>query len=375
MLYFDSAAAWRPPSEVLDFHRAALEEEFANQEAAHSLGYEARKRLETAERELAEALTSSPGWRVIWGNSGTSLFRLLADSPLVAGKRVLSSKLEHPALTAQFRRTANEISFLAVEAQSGKFRLPDSGKAHPAFDTLALHQIQSELGVVQALDELLTFFRARARRPFFAVADAIQAAGKYELPRNADAIVVSGHKFGAPGGAALLLAPDSAFTPILLKFAERYRHTDYGCARPEPALMRTLSFAARLRSKTLQSDREHVAKLQHLLRELLTGIPLPGGGKIRPTVPEAYVSSYILHLLLPGIDTGVLVRMLSGRGIMVAAGSACTAESPQPSATLAALGIPRRDGHSGLRISLAPENTPAEVKKLAATIVDVLKNY
>lgn len=375
MLYFDSAAAWRPPSEVLDFHRAALEEEFANQEAAHKLGYEARRRLETAERELAEALTLTAEWRVIWGNSGTSLFRLLADSPLVAGKRVLSSKLEHPALTAQFKRTASEIRFLAADTRNGRFLLPDSGGTPPTFDVLALHQIQSELGVVQELDELFFLLRSRAGRPFFAIADSIQAAGKFELPHRADVIVVSGHKFGAPGGAALLLAPDSAFTPILLKFAERYRHTDYGCARPEPALMRTLSFAARLRSKTLQSDREHVAKLQHLLRELLTGIPLPGGGKIRPTVPEEHASSYILHLLLPGIDTGVLVRMLSERGIMVAAGSACTAEFPLPSATLVALGIPRRDGHSGLRISLAPENTTAEIKKLAATIVDVLKNY
>lgn len=375
MLYFDSAAAWRVPVEVLDFHRTALEEEFANQEAAHSLGYRARKRLEAAQRELAEALIGSSEWRVVWGSSGTSLFRLLADSPLVTGKRVLSSKLEHPALTAQFKRTANEISFLAVDAQSGRLLLPGAGETVPLFDVLALHQIQSELGVVQKLNEMIRQLRSAAGRPFFALADSIQAAGKYELPRNADAIVISGHKFGAPGGAALLLAPDSTFTPVLMKFAERYRHTDYGCARPEPALMRTLSFAARLRSKTLQNDRAHVSKLQHLLRELLTGIPLPGGGKIRPTVPEEHASSYILHLLLPGIDTGVLVRMLSERGIMVAAGSACTAESPLPSATLVALGIPRRDGHSGLRISLAPENTTAEIKKLAATIVDVLKNY
>ncbi len=361
MLYFDSAAATKVPRAVLDFYRVALEAEFANQEAAHSLGYASRKRLESAERELSAAFTGTTAWRVIWGNSGTSLFRLLADSPCISGKRILTSHLEHPALAAQLRRTATSVKFLDADRRTGLLRLaPETAKNT---DAAALHQIQSELGIHQNLDEILPQLPRRC----FRFADSIQAAGKYRLPLTADAVAVSGHKFGAPGGAALLLKPDSPFTPVLLKFAERCRHTAYNCARPEPALMRTLAFAAALRAETMRRDAEHIASLQTLLRSLLPQFPA--------TIPQESASAYICHLLLPGFDSGVVVRMLSEHGIMTAAGSACSAESGTPSPALAALGYGRRDGYSGLRISFAPENNAEEVKKFAATLVEVLKNY
>ena len=42
ILYLDQAAAARPAPEVLDYYRVALERCFANQEAAHSMGYALR---------------------------------------------------------------------------------------------------------------------------------------------------------------------------------------------------------------------------------------------------------------------------------------------------------------------------------------------
>ena len=45
-IYLDQAAAAYPDREVLDFYRAELEHSGANQEAAHRLGYELRRRLD-----------------------------------------------------------------------------------------------------------------------------------------------------------------------------------------------------------------------------------------------------------------------------------------------------------------------------------------
>ncbi|HCH87015.1 MAG TPA: cysteine desulfurase NifS, partial [Lentisphaeria bacterium] len=56
MIYLDHAAAARPPREILDFYRACLEESYANQEAAHRLGYDARRRLDAAAEQLSTAL-------------------------------------------------------------------------------------------------------------------------------------------------------------------------------------------------------------------------------------------------------------------------------------------------------------------------------
>ena len=106
ILYLDQAAAARPAPEVLDYYRVALERCFANQEAAHSMGYALRRELDLAASELSAALTGSPDRAVVWGNSGTELLALLADSPAAAGRCVLSTPLEHPASGANFRRAA-----------------------------------------------------------------------------------------------------------------------------------------------------------------------------------------------------------------------------------------------------------------------------
>ena len=111
------------------------------------------------------------------------------------------------------------------------------------------------------------------------------------------------------------------------------------------------------------------------MRRELENLPLPGGGRIRCTVPPELASPYLLHLLLPGIQSGVMVRMLSAAGVMAAAGSACASESREPSAALRAIGLNRNDAYSGLRIGFGFDSTAEEAKKLVEALKDALKNY
>ena len=359
-IYLDQAAAALPDREVLDFYRQELEHASANQEAAHQLGVDLRHRLEAAKRELSSAITDRDDCTVIWGNNGTEILNLLCDSPLVAGKQVLTSQLEHPALLAALQRNAAIVKFAPCNRE-GVLQIPEQAHA----DFCAFHLVQSELGVKQELHPLPGV-------PLFI--DAIQAAGKIPIPQF-DLAAISGHKFGAPGGAALLINPDFAGKKILAQFAHDYRHTQYRCGRPEPALLLTLAFAAKsLRSRRDELYRQ-VIELNLLARKLLSDLPLPGNRRSLCTIPEAHASPYILHLMLPGVQSGVIVRMLSMQGIMVSAGSACASESRTPSAALTALGYSRNLAYSGLRISFGFNTTPEEVKKMAEALKTVLKNY
>ena len=360
-IYLDQAAAAYPDREVLDFYRAELEHSGANQEAAHRLGYELRRRLDAAARELSQALADRDDCTVIWGTSGTEIFNLLAGSPAVAGKRVLTSRLEHPALLAALRRSAAEVKF-APCGKDGRLQMPEDSGAELA----AFHQVQSELGVRQEL-------RPLPGVPLFV--DAIQAAGKLPLPPEFDLAAVSGHKFGAPGGAALLAHPRFAGKGKLAEFAHRYRHVEYRCGRPEPALLLTLAFAATRRRAAREATLRRISELNAAARELLTGLPLPGGARSFCTVPAEAASPFILHLTLPGVQSGVVVRMLSEEDVMVAAGSACASETRTPSAALTQLGFSRELAYSGLRISFGFDTSPEDVKKMAEALKRVLKNY
>ncbi len=328
----------------MDFYRAELEHSGANQEAAHRLGYELRRRLDAAARELSQALADRDNCTVIWGTSGTEIFNLLADSPAVAGKRVLTSRLEHPALLAALRRSAAEVKF-APCGKDGRLQMPEDSGAELA----AFHQVQSELGIRQEL-------RPLPGVPLFV--DAIQAAGKLPLPPEFD--------------LALLWF---AATATLAESAHRSRHVDDGRGSPETALLLTLAFAATRRRAAREATLRRISELNAAARELLAGLPLPGGARSFCTVPAEAASPFILHLTLPGVQSGVVVRMLSEEDVMVAAGSACASETRTPSAALTALGFSREQAYSGLRISFGFDTSPEDVKKMAEALKRVLKNY
>ena len=343
--YFDNAANSQTDQRILDFYREFSAGNCSNQEAAHGGGYALRKRLEIAEEELSLALCGEKR-SVIWGNSGSELFNLLADSFLVAGQETAASVLEHPALLANLKRTAKNVQILPC-GKTGKVHAPQGG-------FLALHHVQSELGTLQEFPE----------RSGITFCDAIQSAGKLHLPATPEIIAVSGHKFGAPGGAALLLKSNWKDAKKLQAFAHDYRHTFYRCGRPDPALLLAMTEAAKQQQENRAKNLCNIQKINTLLRENFSA-----------TIPQEASSPYILHLNFPGFQSGVLVRMLSDAGFMVAAGSACASETDEPSPAMRAIGFSRKDAFSGLRISFGPQNTIEEAKKLQEALTRVLKNY
>ena len=79
--------------------------------------------------------------------------------------------------------------------------------------------------------------------------------------------------------------------------------------------------------------------------------------------------------MFPGHEGAVLARMLSAKGVMVSAGSACSAESGGPSKALTAMGFSGRDSYSALWISLWKENTQQDIDIFIAALKESLKDY
>ncbi|MDD3885347.1 MAG: aminotransferase class V-fold PLP-dependent enzyme [Victivallaceae bacterium] len=369
-IYLDHASAMRPDPRILDFYREAALRGFVNQEASHGAAYRIRRELADAAVELAEVL-SVPGCRVVWGSSGSALAALVGGSPVVAGRRVLSSQLEHPAVSAALRRGAAQVVMLPNRAD-GRIQMPAKPDGEAVFELLAIHHVQSELGVAQDFDGLAA--AARTREPgIFVWCDAVQSAGRLALPHDFDCCMISGHKFGAPGGAALLLSErgERALRP----YVEKARHLDYLIGRPDPAMCLALTRAAGLAAGEMAANLQSVRSLNALCRTALTGMRLPGGGVLKFTVEAENSSPYILHFILPGLQAAVVVRMLSELGVEVASGSACASETRVSSPVLAAVGVPKRDGFSGMRVSFAPSSTAEEAEKFLECFRAVLKNY
>jgi cysteine desulfurase len=359
MLYLDNAAAAMPEPETLELARRLWSEDFANQESGHALGFELRHKLGAAAESLSHTFRGRGGGRVVWGNSCTELFQLLAASPLVAGREVVSSVLEHPALSAALKREARKVTLLRSGRNGQLIPEPRTGVA-----LVALHQVQSELGAVQDLAALYAAFPGAVR-----FADAAQAAGKLAFP-DADIVAVSGAKLGVPGGgAALLLSPDWEGAGKFADFAAAFRSRDHRISRVHPVLPQLLAFAAERRAAAAETARSAAEKFNLLVRSRLAG------SRLRPTLEVAAASPFILHLSAPGMQGAVLMRMLSEAGVMVSAGSACAAESRDPSPALLALGYSRSDAYGGLRISVGWRIEAGSADILCAALEKVLQNY
>ncbi len=350
-IYFDYAAASPVHPRVIAALPGLAAEYGANPESAHPAGRRCRFAMEEAARRIATALLQKE-CPVVWAPTGTDLFNLLAALEFPPGARAVTGVMEHPALTAALGRRMT-VSKVPAEA----FAEAAAGAA------LAAHvQVQSETGMA---------FAPRSAGALLAI-DAIQAAGKLPLAPGGDLYAVSGHKFGAPGGAALLLASERAG-----RLAGQFKalRDAYRIGRPEPAAVLALALAAETAAEEQAEVTERVRGINAFLRSRLDAFPLPLGGRARCTVAAEAASPYILHLTLPGYQGAVVARILAEEGVMLSSGSACQAESAEPSPALLALGYGRREAYGGLRLSFGFGSTMEEAERFLALFGRAVRDY
>lgn len=374
-VYFDNAAAFQPDPKILGHYYASASRFYENQEAAHSLAYGLRQKIDRAAEQLANALADKNAF-VHWGHSGTGLFCLLGGFPGFKNGNIVTSPLEHPALTAALKRCGAEIR--EVKIRNGQIDPEHLAELLDEQTVLtAFHQVQSETGIIQDLPALRRIVDQKAPHCFF-LSDTIQSAGKLDIPwaeAKLDIISVSGHKIGSANGGALLLNKKNPRTNKLLEYLQLCRKEYYTAGRPEPAAALALAQAGIKTYKEKAENLDRVNKINLFLRGELANFKLPNGGKIILTVPPETASPYILHFVVPGYQSGVLVRTLSEESVYFSAGSACLSETGKPSAALLAMGFNKNDAYAGVRLSFSPQNTLRHAEIFLDKFQHAVKTY
>ncbi len=357
-VYFDHAAASVTAPEILQIFQTQSMRYFANAEAVHGLAYQAREALKRAGERISQLLFGSRDYPVVWGNSATELFRVLASFRKFEFSA--ASVLEHPALLTNLKKFTS-AQLLAVD----NCGTVSGGSGMSICDVFCMHHVQSELGIIQETARIFQSAECRCR-----MIDAVQSAGKIPLDKAADVWVISGVKFGSPGGAAMLLAPDGPFTDELLAHAEACRKSDYAVSRVSVPLMLTMAAALERSVVNMAENYRRVTEINSFIRQNCVQLD------ILPTLPDQVnVSPYILNLLLPHQESAVVIRALSKHGIYAASGSACSAESSTPSPALRALGVPAKKAYRALRLSFCGENSMEDAGIFISGLKKVLKNY
>ncbi|MFA6713753.1 MAG: aminotransferase class V-fold PLP-dependent enzyme [Victivallaceae bacterium] len=356
-VYFDNAAAFQPDPKILGRYYAYAARFYENQEAAHSLAYKLREKMELAAEQLASDLGCKNAF-VHWGCSGTGVFCPLGDFPGFKNGNIVTSPMEHPALTAALKRVGVEIR--EAKISKGRIDLEDLYEKLDRETVLtAIHHVQSETGIIQDLPAIRRVIDEKAPQSIF-MSDTIQSAGKLEIPwleAKLDIISVSGHKIGSAGGGALLLNRKKPLVNELAEYLKLCRSEYYTTSRPEPAAVLALADGVTKAYKDKSKNLDLVNKINSFLRRELPNLKLSGNKKIIITIPPETASPYILHFIVPGYQSGILVRMLSDESVYFSAGSACLSETGKPTAALSAMGFNKDDAYAGVRLSFSPQNT------------------
>ena len=396
VVYLDHAATTPMLPEAL----AAMTEELGqlgNPSSLHNAGRRARRVVEESREQIAEVFGARPS-EVIFTSGGTEADNLAvkglywarrasgASRPAASQsgpgrpgslpRRVLATAIEHHAVL-------DSVHWLAGHEDAEEHWLPvdETGVLQPAALAEAIGAdpggvalvtvmwANNEVGVVQPIPELAALAREQGI-PFHT--DAVQAAGQLPVDfaaSGADAMTITGHKFGGPVGAgALLLARGVQPVPVLHGGGQE---SEVRSGTLDAPAIRAFAVAAAVMASHRDEEAARLAKLRDdLIAQVMAAVPdaiLNGP----PAGPGRLPGN--AHFSFPGCEGDALLMLLDAKGIACSTGSACTAGVAQPSHVLLALGADEARSRGSLRFSLGHTSTSGDVDALGAAIGEAVQ--
>jgi len=362
-----------------------LEQELArtgNPSSLHASGRAARRVVEEARERLAASLGARPS-EVLWTSGGTE-----ADNLAIKGlfwarrthdqarRRILVSAVEHHAvLDPAFwmaEHAGAELVLLPVDADGvlEVDALRDELAAHGEHAALlSVMWANNEVGARQPLAEVV----ALAHRYGVPVhADAVQAVGQVPVDFAAsglDALTVSGHKLGGPGGAGALLARRGLELTPVLHGGGQERGVRSGTL--DAALL--ASFAAAV-DEAVADRPTNAPRLAALRDRLVAGVrELDPTAVLRGPDDPARRLPANAHFTFLGCEGDSLLYLLDSAGVEASTGSACQAGVPRPSHVLLAMGVDEQVARGALRFSLGHTSSDDDVTALLDALPAVLE--
>jgi cysteine desulfurase len=364
-IYLDYNATTPVDPAVLDALLPFLRSEFGNPSSAHGLGGRAHDAVEAARAEVAALIGAEPD-EIVFTSGGTEASNIAIRGAVRIGDArhdVVTSAIEHPATEACcafLQGEGRKVTRVPATADG----LIDAARVAAAIDNktalVTIIHAQNEIGTIQPIAEIA----AAARRHGALVhVDAAQSVGKIAVnveELGADLLSIAGHKLYAPKGVGVLYMRRGIALPPLLLGAGQERGRRPGTENV-PYIV-ALGEACRVAGTMLEREAKRLSALSgDLLTALKREIPaivMVGDPKRR--LPNT------LNVLFPNASGRKVLEKCPR--VMASTGSACHADSEEPSAILTALGIAHDKALGAVRLSLGRGTTADDVATAASAL-------
>jgi cysteine desulfurase len=368
MIYLDHNATTPILPEVLEAVMPYLTTEWGNPSSAYKFGAKLKSVIATAREQVAELIGAHP-MDVIFTSCATESNNAAIAAALRAhpGKRhIVTSSVEHSSVLnycMALEKEGYRVTYLPVD-RDGLLKLADLEAAITDWTAVvSLMWANNETGVLFPVERIAEICRSRG---VLYHCDAVQAAGKVEIDVRkvpADYLSLTGHKFHAPKGiGALFVRRKAPFSPLVCGgHQERNRR---GGTESMPLIV-GIGKAAEVARRYLPDYEKKVRPLRDEMEE-----------GILSSIPNAEVNGHKTHRLanttnisFHGIESEALLILLDKEGICASSGSACLADSDEPSHVVNAMKPHTAASRQMIRFSIDAATTQAQIRSVVKAVV------
>ncbi len=370
-IYLDYNATTPHAPEVVAAMKPFLEEHFGNPSSAHRYGAITRDAVAQARSQVAGLLNSKPD-EIVFTSGGTEsnnyAIRGTALARAERGRHIITSRIEHPAVTEVCRRLENEgfdVTWLPVDGD-GLVSVADVEAAIlPGTTLITLMHANNEVGTIQPVEAVAEIAR---RHGITFHTDAAQSAGK--IPADVqelgvDLLTIAGHKLYAPKGVGALYVRDGVTLDAIMQGAGQEHGQRPGTENVLEivGLGKACEVARRDLAENMARMRESRDELERGIRERITDVRVNGHAERR--LPNT------LSVSFRGVNANELLAAIEPY-IAASAGAACHSGEVRISPVLRAMAVPEDWARGTLRLSTGRNTTPEEARAAVSAIADAV---
>lgn len=378
-IYLDNAATTPMDPEVVKVIADAMQNNFGNASAVNLWGREARSILDRSRHVIAQSINAQLDNEIIFTSGGTESDNTAIIQTAMKrqneGRHIITTAVEHEAVLKpmQYLETQGfEVTYLPVD-QNGEISLADL-KKELRDDTILVSVMtgNNEVGSKMPIHEIGEIV-ADSNAWFHT--DAVQAYGLLDIDVQADHIDLlstSAHKLNGPKFLGFLYQRDGIKFDSYIKGGDQELMRRAGTENV-PAIA---GFAKAVEIDNSEEKQRRRDRYYGFKKQLTDGLKANNiDFEINGKMNEGELP-HVLNIWFKGIPNDAFITNLDLNGIAVAAGSACTAGSLEPSHVLKAMyGSDSPRIRESIRFSFGMGNTAEEIDRTVDQIVKIINRF
>lgn len=386
-IYLDYASATPVAADVALLVKDTLMKCYGNAGSLHKDGVTAKKIIDGAKRESAQALFAHPD-EIIFTSGATESNNLAIRGTVLAFKNtqkfahkkphIIVSNIEHASVLevcqALVKEKIADVTYISVDKEGIIDPKKIAEAIKPETVLISIMYANNEIGVIEPIKEIAKVIRHyrkdNAKKfPVFHT-DGAQATNYLDMNverLGVDLMTVSSGKIYGPKGVGLLYIRRK--TPISAIIFGGGQENGLRSGTENTPLIAGFGLALKVARKISEKESIRLTKLRDwLIKELeknFEGVIINGSKNFR--LPNN------INITLPKYESEELVLRLDAKGFSISAKSACDSGNNEESHVLSAIGK-REDSKIGsLRITLGRNTSKKDLEKFLIALTNSLK--